>query len=235
MRDKGRRHSFRVPTTFLYALLCCILCMPFLLCGLGWFSWHIRQENILLRENVQRFEDGFQKAQKTAERLENLEELLSEDAVPGRDVLARGLAASQEASSPPRQDPPDDEDAAPAPTAATQDVFPALDADYIKVDNVQARVLTESRLRVALDLRNTDNQKIAAGRVSVQLLTVDGARHDLVFAPANATDFRISRFKRTIMFARLSPQVNTTNAQIILEVRKDDNTVVYRNIFSVER
>jgi hypothetical protein len=240
MRDKGTRRSFRVRAAVFYVLLCGIACLPLLVCGLGWFSYNTWKENTILRENVLRFEDDFQKAQSIAERLENIEELLNENAVAGKDVLLRRLAASS------GTDPasPSGEPAAPAdgngqtsqpPSPMQQDSFPAINTDYIKVDNVQARALRENRLRIALDLRNTDNQKIAAGRVSAELLTADGTRHELVFVPYNVGDFRISRFKRTVMYANLAPRPNLVNSQVILEVRREDNSVVYRNLFAVER
>jgi hypothetical protein len=240
MRDKGARHSFRMRAAVFYALLCSIVCLPLFVCGLGWFSYNIWKENSILRENVLRFEDDFQKAQSIAERLENIEELLNENAVAGKDILLRRLAASSEANS---ASLPEDQagsagengQASQSPKPAPQEEFPAINADYIKVDNVQARALRENKLRIALDLHNTDNQKIAAGRVSAMLLTADGARHEPVFVPSNVGDFRISRFKRTVMNARLAPQLNLANAQVILEIRREDNSVVYRNLFSVER
>lgn len=50
---------------------------------LGWQTWRLWQENKALRENVLRFESDYQTAQATAERLENLEELLREEGVQG--------------------------------------------------------------------------------------------------------------------------------------------------------
>ena len=47
-------------------------------------------------------------------------------------------------------------------------------------------------------------------------------------------NFRISRFKRTVMVARLPERLSLVNAQIILEVKSQDQAVAYRNIFAVE-
>jgi hypothetical protein len=240
MRDKGARYSFRVRAAVFYTLLFSVVCLPLLVCGLTWFSYNIWNENKVLRENMLRFEDDFQKAQSIAERLENIEELLNENAVVGKDVLLRRLAASSgtgpaSSSEIPADSADEGGQSAQPPASTPQDVFPAIDAGYIRVDNVQARVLRENRLRLALDLHNTDNQKIAAGRVSAVLLTADGARHDPAFLPYNVGDFRISRFKRTVMHAKLPPRLNLVNSLMILEVRREDNSVVYRNLFSVER
>lgn len=70
------------------------LCSPARLAGGSGGLW---QENALLRENVLRFESDYQEAQATAERLENLEELLREDGVPGRELVLRKLASADQA------------------------------------------------------------------------------------------------------------------------------------------
>ena len=66
------------------------------------------------------------------------------------------------------------------------------------------------------------------------LITADGAKHALSFDPENVGDFRISRFKRTVIVVRLPGRLDLVNAQVILEVRNQDESVVYRNIFPVE-
>ena len=48
-------------------------------------------------------------------------------------------------------------------------------------------------------------------------------------------NFRISRFKRAVMVARVPDQYSLVNAQVILEVRQQDADLIYRNIFAVER
>ncbi|MDR3358608.1 MAG: hypothetical protein LBN96_07130 [Desulfovibrio sp.] len=226
---------------FFYALLCGIICLPLLICGLGWFSYNIFKENYTLRESILRFEEDFQKAQSIAERLENIEELLDENSVAGKDILLRRLAASSETDSASpsgaQADSADENRQAPqSPKDTPQETVPTISTDdYIKVENVQARALRENKLRIALDLRNADTRKIAVGRVSVVLLTADGSRHEPVFVPHNVGDFRISRFKRTVMRANLAHRLNLVNAQVILEVRREDDSVVYRNLFAVER
>lgn len=101
--------------------------------------------------------------------------------------------------------------------------------------NVQARALHGSKLRIGLDLRNTDSQRLASGSVQAVLVTADGQKRPLVFEPDGVADFRISRFKRAVMVARLPEHLSLVNAQIILEVKSQNQGVVYRNIFAVER
>lgn len=247
MRDNGPRRSFRVHRSRFCAALVFFACLPLLAGALGWGVWRLWQENALLRENVLRFESDYQEAQATAERLENLEELLREDGVPGRELVLRKLASADQAQRLPLAVPESGARAADsaddAEDAARRDMgegpghdeFPAVDTGYVKVDNVQARALRDRKLRIALDLRNTDNQKIASGTVLGTLITADGAKRELGFEQEDVGNFRISRFKRTVMVARLPGQISLVNAQVILEVRTQDNTVVYRNIFAVER
>lgn len=247
MRDNGPRRSFRVHRGSFYAALVFFACLPLLVGALGWQAWRLWQENALLRDNVLRFESDCQEAQAIAERLENLEELLREDGVPGRELVLSKLASAEQAqrlpAAAPARDPRAPDQADDAEDGARQlldegpghDEFPAIDVGYVKVDNVQARALHDRKLRIALDLRNTDNQKIASGTVLGTLITADGAKIELGFEQEDVGNFRISRFKRTVMVARLPGQASLVNAQVILEVRTQDKKVVYRNIFAVER
>ena len=62
----------------------------------------------------------------------------------------------------------------------------------------------------------------------------DGKTYPLRFDQEDVGNFRISRFKRAVMVAATEKQVSLTNAQVILEVRSQENTVVFRNIYAVE-
>lgn len=240
MRDNGPRRSFRVRRGRFFLLVAFFACLPLICALLGWQTWQLRRENATLRENVLRFESDYQTAQATAERLENLEELLREDAVQGRELVLRKLASAEQAALPPAAG--DAAAAASAPEGATpmgegpgHEEFPAIDTGYVKVGNVQARALRGGKLRIALDLRNTDHQKLASGTVQAVLVTADGRKRQLAFDPDDVGDFRISRFKRAVMVARLPEHLSLVNAQIILEVKSQDQNVTYRNIFAVER
>lgn len=234
MRDNGPRRSFRVRRGRFFALLLFFACLPLVSGLLGWQCWNLWQENKILRENVLRFESDYQEAQATAERLENLDELLREEGVQGRELVLRKLARTDGVDATPSDEPRPAVDPAMGDGPGHED-FPAVDTGYVKVGNVQARALRAGKLRIALDLRNTDNQKIASGTVLATLVTADGARHVLRFEPEDVGNFRISRFKRTVMVARLHEQLSLVNAQVILEVKSQDQNVEYRNIFAVER
>ena len=72
--------------------------------------------------------------------------------------------------------------------------------------------------------------------VEVTLLTADGQQHTVNFEPDDVGDFRISRFKRAVMVSRLPRSVGKLeNSQVIIEVKKTDGELLFRNIFAVER
>ena len=252
MRDNGPRRSYRVRRARFMAALVLMACMP-VVCGvLGWLSWTLWQQNVQLRDNVLRFESDYQVAQANAERLENLEELLREENIPGRELVLRRLGTGGAAAEAPGEGPANGssaaspekqqkdtakdtaKDAAKATDGPGHEDFPAIDLDYVKVGNVQVRDIRGGKLRLALDLRNTDSQKILSGVVSGTLLTADGKTYPLRFDQEDVGNFRISRFKRAVMVASTEKQVSLTNAQIILEVRSQENSVVFRNIYAVE-
>ncbi|WP_165075065.1 MULTISPECIES: hypothetical protein [unclassified Desulfovibrio] len=240
MRDNGPRRSFRLRRSSFFALVIFFGCMPVVCAVLAWQCWQLWQENASLRANMQRFEMDCQMAQATAERLQNFEELLREEGVQGRELLLRRLAraggdsaqaqegataesAQAAAASSPLGEGPGHED------------FPEVDTGRVKVANVQARALRGNGLRIGLDLRNTETQKLLAGTVSATLVTASGQKCPLAFDPEDVGNFRISRFKRAVMVARVPDQYSLVNAQVILEVTEPDSGLIYRNIFAVER
>lgn len=248
MRDNGPRRSFRVRRGRFLTALAVAACMPVACAVLAWLCWMLWQQNAQLRDNILRFESDYQAAEATAERLENLEELLREEGVSGREMVLRRLGSggtagesAGEGSPPaaggepqPEKTPAEGGETARLPEGPGHAEFPSIDRDYVKVGNVQVREIRGGKLRLALDLRNSDSQKILSGVVSGILLTADGKTHTLRFDPEDVGNFRISRFKRAVMVATAEGQLNLTNAQVILEVRNQENTVVFRNIYAVE-
>lgn len=237
MRDNGPRRSFRLRRSRFFALVIFFGCMP-VLCGLlAWQCYSLWEENASLRANMQRFEMDCQTAQATAERLQDYEDLLREEGVQGRELLLRRLARSggealgQESA----EGTPPQPAATPLGEGPGHEEFPVVDTGAIKVSNVQARALRGNGLRIGLDLRNTESQKLLAGSVSATLVTASGQKCPLTFDPEDVGNFRISRFKRAVMVARVPEQYSLVNAQVILEVREQDADVIYRNIFAVER
>lgn len=110
-----------------------------------------------------------------------------------------------------------------------------IDEHFVRVSNVQARAFAGNRLRIAIDLHNTEKQDQAIGSVRATLLTDAGNRHQIVYEQKDAGDFRINRFKRAVMLSKIPHEYRLTNSQIQIEVFMQDGSLVYRNIYSVER
>jgi hypothetical protein len=245
MRDKGPRRSFTVRRRVFVSLAVLVCCLPLLLGGAIWLTIGLWSENRQLRDDVIRIETELHNAQAVAERLENMEELLH-DSATGNDALVRRLAGAKDAeqAEPPREVPEVVEGEAPASEeppaseAVSEPGVPAfveVDTGFVKVENVQIRSLRGGKLRIALDLRNPDIQKIASGKVQATMVRADGTQRKIEFVPDDLGEFRISRFKRTVIPAFLPGEPDLVNAQVIIEVLSPDGTTTYRNIFPIER
>lgn len=236
MRDNGPRRSFRIRRSRLYILALIFFCLPFICALLAVQCWHLRENNIRLREGVEKLEADLQSAAARAARLENVAALLEEKSVPGRDMIIRQLAKAPEAPEPgiseslePRQD-------AEIQEGPGHEDFPAIDSDAVKVSNVQVRAMRGNTLRIGLDLRNMNSEQLISGEVSATLVTAAGEKMPLDFTPSDVGSFRISRFKRTVMSAHVPQSVSLADSQVILEVKSQaGGEPLYRNIFSVQR
>lgn len=235
MRDNGPRRSIRLRRSRFYLLIAFFSSLPFLCILLSIQCWLLWKDNINLRENVERFEADYQDAETRAERLENLEELLKEENVYGRKIILSNLAASSEHA-------PAQEDNASTvilpenmPEGPGHEEFPVLDTGRVKVSNVQARAMRGNTVRVGLDLHNPDNEHLLSGNVSAVLITSNGEKYSLLFTPHDIGNFRINRFKRTVMSASVPRDISLINSEIILEVKNEDSEPIYRNIFAVQR
>lgn len=232
MRDNGPRRSFRMRRSRLHLLIFFFACLPFICAFLAAQCWFLWNENIKLRENAEKVATDYQKAIARAERLENLEALLDEKSVPGRDIIVRRLAAA------PKKPDSEVKDAPPEPEnqeGPGHEDFPAVDTGQIKVSNVQARAMRGNTLRVGLDLRNPNADQLLSGEVGATLVTAAGENVPLTFNPEDVGHFRISRFKRTVISARVPASVNLADSQVILEVKDPSGQDLYRNIFPVQR
>lgn len=233
MRDKGPRHSYHMRMSHFIALVVFFACMPVFCALLAWQCAELWHQNKTLRANVERFETDAQLAQARAERLAYLEELLNQASVPARDIILRRLASG---NAEPQQEAPQEN---PAPDLNEEgpghEEFSALDNGRVKIGNVQVRRIGGNGLRIGLDLRNPDNEKMLAGDISVILLTSDGQRIPLIFDPLEAGTFRINRFKRAIMVSHPGRNIGLANSQVIIEVKDAEKTPLYRNVFAVQQ
>lgn len=237
MRDNGPRRSFHIRRSNFVLLLVFFLSLPFITVILSSQCYMLWQENTRLREGIERFETDYQDAETRAERLENLEQFLREDNVPGREPLLRQLAGKPVPHDDSQKEDEQQESGSGAEMAEGpgHEEFPALDTGRVIVGNVQARAMGERTIRVSADLRNPENEPLLSGEVTAILLTANGERLPLNFTPKEVGSFRISRFKRTVMQAPIPRGASVVNSQVILEVKDQGGNPLYRNIFAVQR
>lgn len=297
IRDNGERRSWCLPRGLFRALVVFFVLLVPLCAVLLWQTCGLWQENAALTAALDKAEQSLGTAQATAQRLHDLEVLLEEERLAGREHVLRNLMAwnrkkggqagkapstqpaqaaqpaqpqpPQQPSQPAAGDAPVDAPAnAPAAAAASADgaagpeaaapadsdaptadkaenpaqqpddgadeQFQGVDLGYVKVSNVTARQVHARRLRIALDLRNTEKQAVASGTVEAILLTADGERTNLEYTVEDAGHFRISSFKRAVLISRLASHQSLANAQVLLEVRNHEHTLVYSNLYPVE-
>lgn len=234
MRDNGPRRSFHMKRSNFILLFIFFACLPFVVILLSTQCWIFWQENTRLKEAFERFEADYQAAEARAEQLENLEELLREENISAREVLLRQLASIPEKNKPEPSQASLQELSEQAEGPGHED-FPSLDTGRVLVDNVQVRAMRRNALRIGLDLRNPDNQPLLSGEVEATLLTADGDRIHLPFSPAEVGNFRISKFKRTVINAQVGRGVNLENAQVTIEVKDQEGKPIYRNVYAVQQ
>lgn len=231
IRDNGPRRNFNVSRNRFHLFVLFFACLPFVCIILGVQCWRLTQHNNALADSLARLESANRQAELRAERLENLQTLLDEENIPASNLLVRNLApATDPALAKPPAEVSEENEEGPG-----HEEFPVLDTGRVVVSNVQARAQRGNRLRIGLDLRNPENEQSLSGKVSVQLLSADGQSSDLVFSPREVGNFRISRFKRTVMTANVPRGTSLENSQIILEVTNQDGEPLYRNIYAVQQ
>lgn len=234
MRDNGPRRSLRVRRNHFYLALAFFGVLPFICGFLAWACWHLWQGNLLLLQNVEKFEADYQAAESRAERLENLEALLEEENVSARETLLRRLASGS-AQAELKLGPENEQERAQATEGPGHEEFPVIDSGKIKVGNVTARAIRGNRIRISLDLQNVNPETVLSGDVKAILVTPDGEEKNLVFMPEDVGNFRINRFKRSVMTARVPNGASLADAQIVIEVRNPEGGELFRNIYQIVR
>lgn len=234
MRDNGPRRSMRLRLSHFYLALAFFCMLPFICGALAWSCWHLWQANMLLRSNIEKFETDRQAAENRAERLENLEILLDEENIPGKEALMRRLAAGNGSSNGPLPAENDSEKAQKT-DGLGHEVFPEIDGGKIRVDNVTVRLMRGNRIRISLDLQNLNPEEVLSGEVKAILISSDGEKKQLIFMPEDVGNFRINRFKRAVMTARVPGGTSTAEPSIILEVNNPEGDTLFRNIYQVGR
>lgn len=231
MRDNGPRRSFKMRLSHFIVISIFLLCMPVVALLLGWKCASLWENNRILTQSVERFEADTRIAEAKVEKLQLLEHLLDEASPPGRDIILHQLAGAPKTLANYNMDEIVPEGVEEGPG---HEEFVVLDKGTIKVDNVQIRRIGGNGLRIGLDLRNPDSEKILAGSITATLITRGGEKIALPFSPIDAGMFKIKRFKRATMISHPGHDINLANSQVIIEVMDGTKTPLYRNIYSVQ-
>ena len=245
MRDDGRTRRWRVSLCLFRALCCTVILLPLLLGCAGWMIWNLYEDNTDLHIQQRQLEQENKTLSAALRRLSNLEQLLDMPdhakllALQNQQTMLKVAELDSLPPEVPPQENPKDQNQADAisleatpssPPSST----PVIDMRLIGVENVHARRLGD-KLRIALDLHNTQQKNQLSGHV---LCTVKSMRGEPVFLeiPKDIASFRINRFKRAVFAPTLPAAMrNLPELTVTLEIHLEDRGVAYRNEYPVER
>lgn len=237
MHDNGHTRRFRMGTG-VYRTLCILaLLLPIIGVGALTLSYKLWEKNSFLAANTHRLELASREARATAEKLTNLKALLDHQDQAETGAVLQNLArqnSKNPATPEPQLTPAAGDEAGPTDSGPGHGEFPVVDTKAVSVENINARLLNKGKIRINLDLRNPDPKKSIAGHVRCSFIAGSGEARPLTLSDEQA-DFKINRFKRAVFQPTLPADVDTVNSRIIIEVFLDEDNLVYRNIFPVER
>lgn len=235
MYDDGGTRRYRISIGLYRFLWVLVTVLPLLAGGAAWLAVHLWQENARLTANTSRLELAMYEAVNTAEKLTNLRALLEQEDTAVTGPVLQNLARQSSKDSPQLQPKVGNEEADATEAGPGHADFPVVDANVVNVENVNARLLSTGKIRINLDLRNPDPKRNITGHVRCLFIADSGETFPLPLTQEQA-DFKINRFKRAVFQPPVPPAVtDTTNSRIIVEVYTDTDTLIYRNIFQVER
>lgn len=234
MHDDGSNRRYRIGLKVYRCICTLMILLPLTSVLAAVLCVHLWQENSRLNANASRLEFAMREAQNTAEKLSNLRAILEQEDKALTGPVLQNLARQSAKEVPPS--PPKSEENDVAESGPGHAEFPVVNTGLVSIENVTARLVHARKMRINLDLRNPDSTKRnISGHVRGIFITNSGETFPLPLPPEQA-DFKINRFKRAVFQPPVPPNISdTTNARIILEVYTDDDSLVYRNIFPVER
>lgn len=235
MHDDGVTQRYRISIGLYRFLWILVIILPLLAGGAAWLAVHLWQENARLTANTSRLELTMREAVNTAEKLTNLRALLEQEDTAVTGPVLQNLARQSSKEIPLLQPKAGSEEVDATETGPGHADFPVVDTEVVDVENVNARLLNAGKIRINLDLRNPDPKRNIMGRVRCLFIADSGETFPLPLT-AEQADFKINRFKRAVFQLTVPPAVtDTTNSRIIVEVYTDTDTLIYRNLFQVER
>ena len=239
MRDDGRTMRHRMSLRLLCALCVFIALLPPLLGAACWLAFELHRENSAINLQLNQLEQENHNTVAELKRLSKLEHLLAMPDTASMQALnaqqAKNRMQEQEAAA--QSENNTQADAAADKNTTTQPAQTAdnVDLKLIGVENVHARLLAGNKLRIHLDLLNAQQKGQLVGRVVCLARNADGASEALDI-PKDLASFRINRFKRAVFMPALPESMNKQpGLVVVVEILLDEQGLVYRNEFPVEK
>ena len=237
MRDDGRTLRWRMSLRLLCALAASLALLLPLLGAACWMVWDLHREKNAINLQLNQLEQENTHTVAELKRLSRLEHLLalptaaSMQAIQAQQAKNRMLGDSgaqadtglQAESTP--QDPNEQ---------AGQGSTNNIDLKMIGVENVHARLLAGNKVRINIDLLNTQQKNQLAGHV---ICLIKNAQNDskTLEIPNDIASFRINRFKRAVFVPVLPESMRKQpGLMVIIEIQLDERGLVYRNEFPVD-
>ncbi len=242
MRDSGESRRMRIRRSiFRYVVMFFLLC-PVLAAAAGTAIYYLWEERTKLQLHIAELEEINYKNQANSKRLSHLEALLNRQ----KDVqknLSQNMAAKnvqkvtaqQKAGEKNGKKNSSDKNSGPEDIEGPGHAdFPVLDTKEIIVQNVTNLLSAKRRLRTSFDLHN-EGKESKAGEVVCILSLASGKTVRLVPQPADAGKYKISRFKKAVILTQIEPEVDMSNAQLILEIKNEAGKEIFRNVYPISQ
>ena len=246
MRDDGRTRRWRISLRVFHVLCFTAVLMPLLLGGAGWLAWIVYKHNTELTAQQYALEQENKTLNTAMKRLSNIEHLL--DMPDNAKLLAlqsqqAKLKAAEQSAAPldvPPQEKAKEQNQGDAigldatTTPSQPPAAPTVDMRLIGIENVHVRRLGD-RLRIVLDLHNSQQKNQLAGYVSCSIKNPEG-ENLLLEIPRDVASFRINRFKRAVLVPALPAAVRNLPAlTVTIEIHLEERGIAYRNEYPVEQ
>lgn len=239
MDDTGKTSRFRCKKWLINTFYGIIVILP-IITGLAcWFSYESWQSMRLWKQEKAQFEQALNESKIKIQSLEHLQTLLQSNLQPAF-VKQKKLPITKDRASLPKAI----TSVEPAPLKSATPVLPSmdkvdlsiykepLDDQRIRLDNVQARIVNKSDMRIKSDIFNAESSKVLAGTIAFSILLPNG---DIKALRVKDSSFRIRRYRRIINTTRLGKDVlqNINNSLLIAEVYVDKQ-LSYRNYYPIK-
>ncbi len=229
MRDSGESKRIRMRRSrFRMLVRLCVLSPVVTAAALAGSYWFWEQNTKLVADNKALIVEN-EAYRITTARLQNLEALLKPQKGIEKELAVR-ISASKTKEKNIATEVSETELAKDLQQAGPGHAeFPAVDTGALKVENVACTLMGTDRIRAAFNLRNGGTESIA-GEIFCILSLADGKTIALTPTPADAGTYKITNFKSAVLFIDLEQGLQLVNAEIILEAKDGEGTVIYRNV-----